>query len=167
METVSYIDKLIARIAHRPIGVFIPRHSQSKTLKHLAQGSAIVSDASLLSGGLIEVYYEGNVIGASNLIEFEDKALCAVGRLIQRYPTVARSWVKPDSLLQVGHISVVKPIALPLPEPVCHLPVSIAKQLLPRELQDAVDPKPIAACVITEKNHPAFIRWVELNEAVS
>ncbi|EIF42872.1 hypothetical protein DOK_11846 [gamma proteobacterium BDW918] len=159
MNSPSYIDKLQARIQHRPIGVFIPRSPTTKALAHLKPGSAIVSDSTLLTGALIEVYYEGNIYGAENLMTFEEKALCATGRMIQRYPTTARSWVTSGSLIQVGHISVVQPMSAPVPESMAYLSPSIARRILPPHLADALDPKPEPICVIHDKYLPAFRVW--------
>ncbi|POP51549.1 hypothetical protein [Zhongshania marina] len=172
MTTAPYIDRLQARLAHRPIGVFIPRNHQAEPFCRLLKGTAIVSDRSLLSGGLIEVYYEGNKYGACNLLHFEDKALCAVGRLIQRYPTVAKMWVKPESLKQVGYISVVKLLPMPLPESLKHMHLSAVRKMLPKHLLDAIDPCEEAVCVISEKYDAQYRSWLDvestsLRDAVS
>lgn len=75
-------------------------------------GSGIVSDMRLFyeqqdrsSRGdwpqpTIEVYYEGNRYGMSNIRTFEDRVFQAAGRLVQRYPTIARgvyprAWFTP------------------------------------------------------------------------
>lgn len=160
MTTLPYLEMLQARLTHRPIGVFIPRDHETEPFCGLLKGTAIVSDRSLLSGGLIEVYYEGNKYGACNLLHFEDKALCAVGRLILRYPTVAKMLVKPESLKQVGYISVVRP--MPLPESVRHLPISAVRKLVPKHLLEAIDPCVEAVCVINDRGDSKLRSWLDI-----
>ena len=54
----------------------------------IAPGSAIV--AVLRNDSDVNVVYiEGNLYGASNLIDLQDRIKCAAGRLFTRYPTVA------------------------------------------------------------------------------
>ncbi len=51
------------------------------------------------------IYYEGNIYGASNLKSYEDRAICAYGRLSHSYPTVAMCADQIDSLEVIGHIT--------------------------------------------------------------
>lgn len=140
---MTYIEKLEAQIASRPLGVFIPKNATTEPFKGLAIGSAIVSTGSLLSGGLVEVYYEGNLNRAENLQRFEDRALCATGRLIEKYPTVARAWVRPESLVQVGHIEVRIPEYMNVP----------------LHMERFLDKGPKAVCVITTPICKAYLSW--------
>ncbi len=161
MTSHSYIELLKSRIQRRAIGVYIPRQPPTPSLRHLKRGTAIVSDSTHLSGVLMEVYYEGNAYGAENLRSFEERALHATGRLVQRSPTTACSWVRSESLIQVGHIAVVQPMPAPMPESMCYLPRSMARKLLPEHLADALDPKPVPVCVIRDKYLPAYRQWIE------
>ena len=83
--------------------LFIPS-PDSTYYKVLAQGSALVgapADARFGDGNVL-VYYEGNIYGACNLETFADKAKCAAGRLITRYPTVAQVVLPREELIEVG-----------------------------------------------------------------
>jgi hypothetical protein len=72
----------------------------------LAYGSAIVGLP--LPGDRIRIYYEGNVIGASNLELYRARAAQAASRMIHNYPTGyptrAREDVDPRELVEVGTI---------------------------------------------------------------
>lgn len=58
--------------------------------------------------GAMVAYYEGNLYGALNLVEFKDKAACAAGRLFTKYPTTAMCWLSGErvaaELEEVGAI---------------------------------------------------------------
>lgn len=82
-----------------PLQVYVPVHPDRLSL--ILKGSAIVSDGQLRDGQLL-VYFEGNLYGAVNLQRFEDKMLQAAGRLVQKYPTVARCLMPVDQLMEVG-----------------------------------------------------------------
>lgn len=74
----------------------------------IAPGSGIVGIDSPESEYLI-VYYEGSVLGAANMVHFEDRIRNAAGRLFTRYPTTAlhgylRSEV-PSNFVAVGSIN--------------------------------------------------------------
>jgi hypothetical protein len=72
----------------------------------LAHGSAIVGLP--LTGDRIRIYYEGNVIGASNLELYREKAAQAVDRMLHNYPTGyptrARQDVDAREVVEVGTI---------------------------------------------------------------
>ncbi len=61
-----------------------------------------------LSSGQIRIYYEGNVIEASNLELYRARAAHAADRLVHNYPagypTRAREDVDPRELVEVGSI---------------------------------------------------------------
>ena len=71
-------------------------------------GSGIVCDplhvisGVLVSDERIEVYYEGNRYGASNMQTFEDKVKHAAGRLSERYPTIAKAMLPRTQFAAVG-----------------------------------------------------------------
>jgi len=85
--------------------LYIP-HPESRLCTQLAQGSAIVGRP--LANGQIRIYYEGNVIGATNLELYRARAAQAASRLLHNYPTGyptrAREDVDPRELVEVGTI---------------------------------------------------------------
>ena len=89
------------------LSVYVP-HPESSLCKRLAHGSAIVGLP--LASGAVRIYYEGNVVRASNLERYRDKAAQAAGRMLHHYPagypTRAREDVDPRELVQVGTIEV-------------------------------------------------------------
>jgi hypothetical protein len=74
----------------------------------LAHGSAIVGEPG--SAGRIHIYYEGNVIGATNLKRFRERAVQAATRMLHNYPagypTRAREDVDEREVVEIGHIDV-------------------------------------------------------------
>ena len=79
---------------------------------NLAPGSAIVGtsrdehDTRLFGEGL-KLYYEGNIYAASNLHYSNERIICAAGRLFEKYPTTAISFLhhsRFDELRRVGTI---------------------------------------------------------------
>lgn len=85
--------------------IYIPRSSASTVLGDLAKGTAIVSTGVMFpDSGRVKCYYEGNIYGAVNLQTFQDRAICAAGRLITRYPTTAIAYLTPDQLFKVGEM---------------------------------------------------------------
>ena len=87
------------------LNLYVP-HPESRLCKQLAFGSAIVGLP--LAHGTIRIYYEGNVIGASNLDVYSARAAQAASRLLHNYPsgypTRAREDVDPRELVAVGTI---------------------------------------------------------------
>jgi hypothetical protein len=85
--------------------VYIP-HPESRLCTELAKGSAIVGLP--ISQGAIRIYYEGNVIGATNLGLYRARAAQAASRMLHNYPTGyptrAREDVDPRELVEVGTI---------------------------------------------------------------
>lgn len=68
----------------------------------IAVGSGIVGPVSPDSAGRTLIDYEGNVYGSTNLIRFADRVANAASRHIERYPTVARAYVRASDLQRVG-----------------------------------------------------------------
>jgi hypothetical protein len=83
-----------------PLAVVIPAVFGSGPLGRVLPRSGIV--ARRLSHGKVEVYFEGNRYGAANLTTFEERVLCAAGRLTARYPTVAKAWCDLGDIEVVG-----------------------------------------------------------------
>ena len=54
--------------------------------------------------GQFEVYFEGNRYGAVNLATFEQRVLCAAGRLVSKYPTIARAVFAATDFKVVGSV---------------------------------------------------------------
>src|ERR1700682_2045526 len=85
--------------------VYVP-HPESSLCTRLAPGSAIVGIPQ--AHGEIRIYYEGNVIGATNLELYRARAAQAAGRMLHNYPTGyptrAREDVDPRELVEVGTI---------------------------------------------------------------
>lgn len=48
------------------------------------------------------VYFEGNIYSTGNIVTFADRVYHAADRLVANYPTVAKSVVKVEALLEVG-----------------------------------------------------------------
>ena len=85
--------------------LYVP-HPESRLCTELAHGSAIVGLP--LANGAIRIYYEGNVIGASNLEVYRARAAQAASRMLHNYPTGyptrAREDVDTRELVRVGTI---------------------------------------------------------------
>lgn len=73
-------------------------------------GSGVVADGENLAAGLdgpvANIYFEGNRLGAVNLQRYEDRLMCAGGRLVHAYPTVARARLPLSMFRVVGHLDV-------------------------------------------------------------
>ena len=99
-ETVGPSVDVPARLT-----LYVP-HPESRLSMELAHGSAIVGLP--LAPGPIRIYYEGNVIGASNLELYRARAAQAASRMLHNYPTGyptrAREDVDPRELVNVGTI---------------------------------------------------------------
>lgn len=50
----------------------------------------------------VDVYYEGNIYHAANLQAFDARVATAAGRLLMRYPTIARGSFARADLVDVG-----------------------------------------------------------------
>ena len=91
------------------LNLYVP-HPESRLSVELARGSAIVGLP--LPSGAIRIYYEGNVIGATNLTRYRARAVQAASRMVHNYPagypTRAREDVDPRELVEIGTIEVGK-----------------------------------------------------------
>lgn len=79
--------------------VYVPKGAAADRLG-IDPGSGIVGLP--FTPSLIEVYYEGNRLGAVNIVTFADRCHHAFDRMRTRYPTVARATVSVEDLTQVG-----------------------------------------------------------------
>jgi hypothetical protein len=76
------------------LSVLVPRPGSQADLA-IRTGSGIVTVDP--TADKVEVYYEGNLYGASGLETFEDKVRRAAERLVDRYPTIAKGrWARTD-----------------------------------------------------------------------
>ena len=87
------------------LNLYVP-HPESRLCTDLAHGSAIVGLP--VASDAIRIYYEGNVIGATNLERYRDKASRAAVRMLHKYPagypTSARDEVDPREVIEIGNI---------------------------------------------------------------
>lgn len=78
----------------------------------LIKGSAVLVSREVNYAGFCDLYYEGNKYGASNLHAFDEKLLVAGGRMRDKAPTVARSYMKPSNIakafIKVGEYDLNK-----------------------------------------------------------
>lgn len=83
--------------------IYVPESDHSNmVLADIKKGSAIVGEMASSCDPLVEIYYEGNLYGAVNLQRFEDRVLCAAGRMRENYPTAACGMVPDSTLREVG-----------------------------------------------------------------
>lgn len=79
--------------------VYVPKDS-SFLIGHLKPGSAVVAGPP--TNGTVTIYYEGNTLGAVNLVHYEDRLKSAADRLVNKYPTSACLRVSESELHAVG-----------------------------------------------------------------
>ena len=65
-------------------------------------GSGVVTEGWIDTEGRIEVYFEGNRHGAENLRTYAQRVGSAAGRLVQRYPTIAKATCPSEDFHVVG-----------------------------------------------------------------
>jgi hypothetical protein len=81
----------------------------SRAEHRIDRGSALVSDPDAVAeDGRVLVYYEGNRYGAINLRRYVERAVCAAGRMRERYPTVAMGALPEEELMRVGVLDYTK-----------------------------------------------------------
>ena len=85
------------------LGVYLP-HPESSLCTQLTRGSAIVGLSE--GSGTIRIFYEGNLIGAENLVRCRARAIHAANRLLHNYPvgypTIAKAEVDPREVIEIG-----------------------------------------------------------------
>src|SRR5215469_15701016 len=82
------------------LAVYVPKPG-TVAAKEIAPASAIVG-AEPTESGHVMVYYEGNLYDYVNLTTYLNRLSSAAGRLVDKYPTVARKSVPADDLIEVG-----------------------------------------------------------------
>jgi hypothetical protein len=85
--------------------ILIPKPG-TEAARVIDAGSGIVAQHA--DGDEVEVYYEGNRLGASNLRKFGDRVLSAAGRLVQSYPTIARGTFPVADFIPVGWLEYTR-----------------------------------------------------------
>lgn len=86
--------------------VYVPAPGTFLAIR-IIKGSGIVGRSlGPEAGGRIRIDYEGAKHNPSNIRTYEDKLFHAAGRHLQNYPTVARSWVPAEELIEIGEYFV-------------------------------------------------------------
>jgi hypothetical protein len=91
----------------REIVLYVPGDPRHCTVDAITPGSAIVARPEP-GGDTVEVYFEGNTRGASNIRTYADRAYHASDRMLQSYPTSAKGTVPRDALVVVGTFHVAR-----------------------------------------------------------
>jgi hypothetical protein len=92
---------------HATLSVLVPKKDSAPhaVIKPKSAVVGVVHSAQNENCVMLDVYYEGNLYGAVNLVEYDDRLQCAAGRLLTRYPTVARGFWLVDMFDIVGRVS--------------------------------------------------------------
>lgn len=130
--------------SYRGLRVYMASERSEKEGYTLPEGTAVVSRGYKDDEGKMLCFFEGNIYGASNLRTFESRAICAAGRLVKNYPTIAKGKIPIDCLIEVGVIEIRLRTGrqIPLPPEMRSLPKSVQKRMLPRHLAKQLDPDP-------------------------
>lgn len=83
--------------------VYVPKGAAAERLG-IDPRSGIVGRPA--SPSLVELYYEGNRFGASNIVTFADRCWHAFDRMDRAYPTVARSLASVEDVIDAGTFTV-------------------------------------------------------------
>lgn len=88
----------------------------------LLPGSAVICRADPLwrpleRNGSVLLAFEGNEIGAVNLVDFVDRAICAAGRLVTRAPSVAYGYARPDQIRPLARYDLDRHVILGVLDP--------------------------------------------------
>jgi hypothetical protein len=88
----------------------------------LLPGSAVVCRADPLwrpleRDGSVLLAFEGNAIGAVNLVDFVDRAICAAGRLVTRAPSVAYGRARADQIRPLARYDLDRHVILEVLDP--------------------------------------------------
>jgi hypothetical protein len=85
----------------RTLDILVPKVG-TPAAQVIRAGSGIVSAGEALPGGLILVYYEGNLYNMDDMLDFQSRVFQAADRLSQNYPTVARGMFPAVDFHRVG-----------------------------------------------------------------
>ncbi len=100
-----------ARLAS-PYVVFVPREGDV-AMKGILAGAGLVG-APLPGAERVVVDYEGASYLQSEMVRLADRVFYAHARLVDQYPTVARTAVRRDSLVEVGTFDPVSGTIVPI-----------------------------------------------------
>lgn len=101
-------NELFAAGYYNPSLIYVPKPDVATNIFH---GSGIVSMPQRnLEHGILNIYYEGNLLGAVNLRRFAEKVSCAHGRIAMKYPTIARAQVPEADYIHVGMYNPVEQV---------------------------------------------------------
>ena len=64
---------------------------------------------------VVRIDYEGNRFNAVNIVTWADRCYHAAGRHLANYPTIARAWVEPDTMVLVGELDMETGVVIPAP----------------------------------------------------
>ena len=67
--------------------------------------------------GSVLIAFEGNAIGAVNLMNFVDRAVCAAGRLVTRAPSVAYGRARPEQIRPLARYDLDRHVFVELLDP--------------------------------------------------
>ena len=77
--------------------ILMPRH-ESHQEAMIAPRSGIVMRPAPNDASYSVLHYEGNLHGAMNLNKWQERVMCAAGRLFTNYPTIAKSMLPADQV---------------------------------------------------------------------
>jgi hypothetical protein len=100
----SRIQELVDRGYYLPVSVYVLKDGpEASEAFGIARGSAIVGkDIDTDEEADLLVYFEGNFFGSHEIKVFAGRCLHAHSRWAMNYPTVAKSRVAKDDLIQVA-----------------------------------------------------------------
>ena len=90
------------------VPVFVPKGPLAIKIR---PGSGIVG-GQILSSGRQMVYFEGNLYGARDLQRYVERVSLAYGRMLQKYPTVAKAAFAVEELVQIGEYDPARMVVL-------------------------------------------------------
>lgn len=90
--------------ADTPLTVYVPspRAEADGVVRGIKRGSGIVGRPIPGEPGRVEICFEGNLYDIESMRPFSERVRQASGRLITKYPTVARAWVEIEQLVPIG-----------------------------------------------------------------
>lgn len=80
--------------------IYVPRDEQA--LYWIFKGAGIVAASEPTLPEMVHIHFEGNLYGAANLNDFNERVLSAAGRLREGYPTSAQAHVPFHLLHEIG-----------------------------------------------------------------
>jgi hypothetical protein len=88
----------------RPVDLYVPNEPVERgTLRSILPGSAIVGQPLADDPSRTVIYFEGGMYNAA--MTFATKVERAMGRFVERYPTVAMAVVPTSALKRIGQVA--------------------------------------------------------------